>query len=93
MSFSFSGLAMNNIEVNIDRLVLDGISVVRRDRPLLQTAVETELARLLGEGGLDRQTNIALRDVPSGQIQLSQDSDPGQLGRQIAQSVYSSMNR
>lgn len=82
-----------NISLNIDRLILGGINIPHRDRPLLQTAMETELARLLAEGGLTRRTNIAIRDVPAGQIQLSNDNDPGELGRQIAQSVYGGINR
>lgn len=79
------------IHLNVDRLILDGIRIAQRDRPVLQAALETELARLLTKGGLDRQTNIALRDVPAGRIQLSGENDPGELGRQIAQAVYGGM--
>lgn len=81
------------IDLHIERLILDGIDVPWHERPILQAAVEAELARLLAEGGLNRQTNIALRDVPAGHIQLSNENEPGQLGRQIAQSVYGGLNR
>jgi hypothetical protein len=41
-----------NIQIYIDRLILDGISVPHSQRPLLQAAVEAELGRLLAEGGI-----------------------------------------
>lgn len=82
-----------NIALKIDYLVLDGINISQRDRPTLQTAVETELTRLLSEDGLNRHTNIALREVPANQIQLPGDNNPAQLGRRIARSVYGGMNR
>ena len=41
-----------NINVAIERLVLDGIDVPYHQRSLLQAAVEGELARLLADGGL-----------------------------------------
>lgn len=81
------------IEMHIERLILDGIDIRHRDRLLLQTAVETELARLLAEGSFNPQTNITLQDIPAGQIQLSHDNDPTQLGRQIARSVYGGINQ
>jgi hypothetical protein len=41
-----------NINVNIERLVLEGVSVPPSQRPLLQAAVEAELAGLLTAEGL-----------------------------------------
>jgi hypothetical protein len=81
------------IHIHIDRLVLDGIEMSQRERPLLQTAVETELARLLTEDGLTRQANVALRDIPAEPIQLSHENNPARIGRQIARSVYRGINR
>jgi hypothetical protein len=81
---------MVNIRVHVEHLVLDGIEVPPHQRPVLQAAVETELGRLLAEGGL----NPALRGggaVPSlraGGIQLSAEGDAAGLGRQIAAAAY-----
>jgi hypothetical protein len=79
-----------NINVNIERLILDGISVSHAQRPLLQAAVEAELGRLLAEGGLgtELRSGGAVPSVPATAIQLSPDGNPTQWGQQIAQSVY-----
>lgn len=79
-----------NINVNIERLVLEGVSVPPSQRPLLQAAVEAELGRLLTAEGLSaglRSGGVVPR-VPGGTIQLSPESNPTQLGQQIAQAVY-----
>ena len=41
-----------NIKLHIERLVLDGLPVTRSQGPLVQAAMEAELARLMAEGGL-----------------------------------------
>lgn len=79
--------------VVVDRLVLDGIEVAARERPLLQTAVETELARLIGESGLDLSTGGAVPTIPGDALQLRDNQDPVALGQQIAQAVYGGMRR
>ena len=40
------------IKVHIERLVLEGLPVMRSEGPLVQAAVQAELSRLLAEGGL-----------------------------------------
>ena len=79
-----------NINVNIERLILDGISVSHAQRPILQAAVEAELGRLLTEGGLgsELRSGGAVPSVPSTPIQLLPNGNPTQWGHQIAQSVY-----
>jgi hypothetical protein len=79
--------------VVVDRLVLDGIEVAARERPLLQTAVETELARLIGESGLSVSTGGAVPVIPGDALQLRDNQDPTALGQQIAQAVYGGMRR
>jgi hypothetical protein len=79
-----------NINVNIQRLVLEGVSVPPSQRPLLQAAVEAELARLLTAEGLGSglRSGGAVPRVPAETIQLSSEGNPTQLGQQIAQAVY-----
>ncbi len=84
-----------NINVNIERLILDGISVPYGQRPLLQAAVETELMRMLTADG-PGSGMFGRREVPyvhGGAIQLTGESDPAHMGRQIAQAVYGGLNR
>ena len=79
-----------NINLHIERLVLDGVNVPPGQRHLLRASVETELVRLLTDGGLSPSLAAggALPHVSANDIQLTGGNDPVELGRQIAQSVY-----
>jgi len=79
-----------NINVHIERLVLDGISISANQRPLLQAAIESELTRLLATNGLAPHllSGGAMPHAPAGSMQLAADSKPTHLGQQIAQAVY-----
>ena len=82
--------ARPSIHLHIERLVLDGVDIAPGQRHVLQASVTTELTRLLTDGGLapGLAQGIALPRLSAGGIQLTGDSNPAQLGRQIAQSVY-----
>jgi hypothetical protein len=84
-----------NTQVYIERLVLDGIDVPHRQRPLLQATVETELARLLAAGGVapGLREGGALPRVQGGAIQLAEGRDPTHLGKQIARAVYGGIGK
>lgn len=79
-----------NINVHIERLILDGLPITHSQRSLVQAAVEAELARLLTDDGLvsSLRTGGAQPKVPGGSIQLAGDGNPHTLGQQIAQAVY-----
>lgn len=79
-----------NINLHIERLVLDGVNIEPQQRPLLQQAVQIELTRLLATGGLSRDFagGLAVPRISSPSISLAADNHPAQLGRQIARSVY-----
>jgi hypothetical protein len=78
-----------NINVSIERLVLEGLPISHAQGPLIGAAVETELARLLATGGLEMglQSGGAWPSMPVSVVQLTA-SKPTQLGQQIAQAVY-----
>jgi len=78
-----------NINLHIERLVLDGVNITAGQRHLLRASVEAELPRLLTDGGLapGLAQGVALPRLSAGAMQLT-GSNPAQLGRQIAQSVY-----
>ena len=82
-----------NIELHIERLIVEGLPVSYAQRPLLQAAVEAELMRLLAEGGLAEGLagGIMVPSLQGGVLQLGGASDPAALGVQIAQSVYGSI--
>ena len=83
-----------NIRVHIDRLVLDGLPVTRRQGPLVQAAVEAELSKLLSEGGLAQElaSGGAVSSVPAGNIK-SAGGSPTHIGRQIARAVYGGIGK
>lgn len=79
-----------NINVHIERLILDGLPIARHQEPLVQASVEAELARLLAADGLAANllAGGALAHVQAGSIQLTGEGNPSQLGWQIARAVY-----
>jgi hypothetical protein len=79
-----------NVRVHIERLILEGIDLDPAGRPLLQTALEAELVRLLAEGGVRPELRVggAVPAVQAAGFELSGAAEPASLGRQIARSVY-----
>jgi hypothetical protein len=80
--------------VEIERLVLDGVEVRVADRPKVQAAVESELARLLVTRGLGRELGAggAAPRVTGGTIRLGV-GDPVGLGRRIAAAAHEGLAR
>lgn len=80
-----------DINLHIERLVLDGLPVTRSQGALVQAAVEAELARLLSDGGLAStwRSGGAVPTVRADAIHLAAgESNPPQIGQQIARAVY-----
>jgi len=84
-----------NVDLHIERLILEGVDLAPGQRPGLQAAVESELTRLLTEGGLAPQLTAggALPRVTSPAIQLGHGDAPTTLGRQIAGAVYGGIGK
>lgn len=80
------------IQMEIERLILDGIDIPAGQRPRLQAAVEAELARLLSTGGLNSVLTSG-EHLSSLRVQTLNYSgnNPVQLGQQIARSLYSGL--
>lgn len=82
-----------SVHVHIEHLVLDGLPVGAADGPAVQAAVQAELARLLGGGGLGdayRQGG-ALAHVRGADVRMDLSASPEALGRQIAESLHGSL--
>ncbi len=84
-----------NIDLRIDELILEGFSLSPRERAILRAAVESELTRLLGAGGLGPMLTRggAAPVLHASNIQLTPGMAPTQLGTQIAQSVYGGIGK
>ena len=78
-----------NINLHIDRLVLDGIYIAPGQRRLLQAIITTELTRMINTGGLSSNLveSVSLPRLSTSGIRLTE-NNPMQLGQQIAKSVY-----
>jgi hypothetical protein len=79
-----------NINLHIERLVLDGLPVSDHQGGWVRAAVESELSRLLADHGLAAtlSTGGSIPNVQASNVQLVPGSTPTQMGTQIAQSVY-----
>lgn len=84
-----------NINLHIERLVVDAALLGDGRREALHAAVEAELARLLAEGQLPagRLHGAAIPTLNSAAIQIGAASNPAQLGAQIGQAVYGSLSQ
>lgn len=83
-----------NVNLRIERLVLDGIDLEPAHRPLLQAALEAELGRLIAEGGVGGlAAGGAVPALKAGGFEMSGDGNPSQLGRQIAGAVYGGIGK
>jgi hypothetical protein len=83
--------ARPSIQLHVERLVLDGLSVSSAQGHVLVAAMEAELARLLAEQGLTHLSAGAVPHLSAGSIQLTRDTKPAQLGNQIAGALIESI--
>jgi hypothetical protein len=79
-----------NINLHIERLVLDGLSIDSRQGALVKEAVTAELTRLLEENGLPAslQSGGAFPNMQTQSVNLTAGKNPALSGEQIAQAVY-----
>lgn len=79
-----------NINLHIDRLVLDGVSVEPHQRAELKAAVETQLGHLLVSNGIGSgvQSSNHFRAVSGGLISIENIHMPISFGQQIGDAIY-----
>jgi hypothetical protein len=84
-----------NINLHIERLVLEGLPLTRAQGPLVQRAVQLELARLFAgtSVGPAFSSGGTVPRANGGAIQFVREATPGQLGTQIAQSVHDGLSK
>ncbi len=83
-----------NIELNIERLVLDGVPLEPGQGDSLRASVEVALQRLLTEGHVPPRlaNGGAVPHVSGATIHLAEKADSRHLGQQIAGAIYGGMN-
>jgi hypothetical protein len=83
-----------NIELHIERLILDGLTAGPERRAAIQAAVEAELTSLLAAHGLSREllAGGAVRSLGAGEIVATNQTGAAPLGNQIARAVHGSLS-
>ncbi len=84
-----------NVNLHIERLILDGLELDPAKRDSFKSAIESELTDLLTAGGVGPtlSAGVAMPRVEGTSIQPPPDNSPHQLGRQIAGSIYGGIGR
>ena len=82
-----------NIQLHIERLVLEGLPMSQHQSALVHAAVEQELRRLLRAGELNSQipSGGAVPAIQGGTILGVKSASPMRLGAQIAGAVHSAI--
>ena len=80
-----------NINLHIERLVLDGLAVGDGETALVQTSVETELERLLASSLFAPASSFTEVRVAGGEIRLRPGVSARELGVEIGRSVFASL--
>jgi hypothetical protein len=95
VSFRFLEENRMNINLHIERLILDGLPLEARDGAILRAIIEVEIARLLSQNAdiSNWQTSRTPSSVRANAIQLTDESSTAQIGRQIAGSIYESIGK
>ncbi len=82
-----------NINIQIDRLILEEINISPSQRRHLQATVESELSNLFTANRLPShlQNGAALPNLPLGKVEVTNMTDTAVMGQQIAQQIYSQL--
>ena len=84
-----------NVNLHIERLIVDGLEIDPSKRDSFKAGIESELTALLTAGGVGEtlSAGAALPRVEGPAIQLQPDNSTPQLSRQIAGSIYGGIGR
>ena len=84
-----------NVNLHIERLIVDGLEIDPSKRDSFKSGIERELTALLTAGGVGEtlSAGAALPRVEGPSIQLQPDNSTPQLSRQIAGSIYGGIGR
>jgi hypothetical protein len=79
-----------NVNLHIERLILDGLPVSSLQGTTVRSALEHELARVLAERGVPGQwgSGGAVPRLPAQQFNLAPGERPDAIGRHIARSLH-----
>jgi hypothetical protein len=78
-----------NINIHIERLILEGLPVTAAQAPQVAAAIQTELSRLLAAHGLspELERGAAVPEVHAAAIRFALANAPERLGQSVAHAV------
>ncbi|HVW61053.1 MAG TPA: hypothetical protein VHC48_13480 [Puia sp.] len=79
-------------DIQIDRIVIEGMVLTSFQRQQLRMSLEEELGRLFEGKGIPGNMRNIRGKVTGAPIELGEKAAPVQLGKQVAASVYSSLS-
>jgi hypothetical protein len=82
-----------NVNLHIERLVVDGLPFSSTQGRAIAAAMEAELTRRLTIEGLAASTSRAESHLATGQMQVAPHRSPRTFGRQIGDTVYHVLNQ
>lgn len=84
-----------SVRLHIDRLVLDGLALAPADRAHFVAALESELARLVADGGISPALahGIAMPSLRAPEVTFAPDAKPSQMGAAVADALYRGVGR
>ena len=79
-----------NVDVRIERVMLEGLDLTPAERPRLQAAMERELTRLLSDTPIHDSATVSRSSSSRSAraIPMARDQDAHSLGNGIAAAVY-----
>ena len=80
-----------SVRLHIERLVVDEALLAGGQAKSFQSAIESELARLLSEGGLIAHADTAVPSLTARNIQVSHQTRPAQLAGQVAEAIHATI--
>jgi hypothetical protein len=84
------------LNLEIDRLVIEGMELTPLQRRQLKTSLETSLDNLFTKQGIPKgiESLSSIARMPATPVQLTKpEVQPVQLGEQIANSIYQGLNK
>lgn len=81
-----------NLNLHIERLVVDGLDGAALDSDAIGAAVQRELARLLGDGAPSLAQGFSVHRARAEPLTLNANAGANPIGRGIARSVYGELN-
>lgn len=80
------------LNIRIDHLIIEGITMTFYQQQQLKESIETELAGFFSDRGIPKGIESARARIPGESIQINgQQPEPNGLGKQIAASIYNGL--